>query len=87
MQVKVYLESHRGRRSEPAELCGLRRQVTEAKEGLLELRRKKSKHVQGKQRGKGVCPCCILHDKGFYLFPNVGLKKLKKNLFFFQHLQ
>ena len=29
----VYLESHRGRRAEPAGLCRLRKQVTEAKEG------------------------------------------------------
>ena len=30
-------------RSEPAGLCGLRKQVTEAKEGLLDLRRKKAR--------------------------------------------
>ena len=40
---EVYLESHKGRRYEPAELFGLRKQVTEAKEGVLELRRKKAK--------------------------------------------
>ena len=45
--------SHGG--SEPSGLCGLRKQVTEAKEGPLELR-KKSKHLcaRGKERGKGV---------------------------------
>lgn len=40
---KVYLESYRGNRSEPAGLPGLRKHVAEAKEGPLELRRKKGK--------------------------------------------
>lgn len=31
---EVYLESHRGRVSEPAGLCGFSEQVTEAKEGF-----------------------------------------------------
>ena len=31
IQVKVHLESHRGRKSKPAGLCGLRKQITEAK--------------------------------------------------------
>lgn len=43
----VYLESYRGSRSEPAGLPELRKHVAEAKEGPLELRRKK---------GKGNCP-------------------------------
>ena len=42
LMQEVYLESHRGKSSEPAGLHGLRKQVTEAKEGPLELRRKKS---------------------------------------------
>ena len=41
IRVKVYLESHRDRRSEPAGLHGLRKLITEAKEEPLELRRKK----------------------------------------------
>ena len=41
--------------NEPAGLCGLRKQVTEAKEGPLELRRKSKKtHLWGKERGKDV---------------------------------
>ena len=36
--TKVYLESHKSKRSEPDGLCGLRKQVTEAKERPLELR-------------------------------------------------
>ena len=43
LQEKVYLESPRVRKGEPAGLCGLRKPVTEAKEGPLELRRKKGK--------------------------------------------
>ena len=42
-RAKVYLESHRGRRSEPAELCGLRKQVTEANKGPSEVRKKAGK--------------------------------------------
>ena len=39
--------------SEPAGLCGLRKQVTGAKEGPLELRRKEAKvHTGGKEREK-----------------------------------
>ena len=55
IQVKVYLESHRGRKSESAGLCRLRKQVTEAKEGPLELRRKQRYMPLGKKkRGKGM---------------------------------
>ena len=43
--------SHGG--SEPSGLCGLRKQVTEAKEEPLELRRKKGKHSsRGSREGK-----------------------------------
>ena len=57
IQAKVYLESHRDRselwRREPAGLCGLRKQVTEAKEGPLELRREKAKvHALREDRKK-----------------------------------
>lgn len=57
IQAKVYLESHRGRselwRWEPAGLHGLRKQVTEAKEGPLGLRRKKAKvHALREERKK-----------------------------------
>ena len=42
MQVNIYLESHRGGKSEPAGLRGLRKQITgqitEAKEGPSEFR-------------------------------------------------
>lgn len=48
---KVYSDSYRGRRSEPAGLHRRRTQVTKAEEGLLELRREK-----GKGKGeKGKC--------------------------------
>lgn len=85
MQAKVYLGSHRVGRSEPAGLCGLRKQVTEPKEGLLELRREKGKeNVPGARRGWGkvlacfreskhVSECWVLHLKGFYMFPKVGI--------------
>ena len=43
------------RRKEPAELCELRKQVVEVKEGLLELRRKEGKEPAGsKEIGKGA---------------------------------
>ena len=37
IHVKVYSESHRGKESEPAGLCGLRKQVTEEEKGLMQL--------------------------------------------------
>ena len=53
IQANVYLESHRGRRREPAGLCGLKKQIIEAKEGPLELRRKKGKeNTPGVRLGK-----------------------------------
>ena len=68
----AYLESHRGRRIEPAGLHELRKQVTEVKEGPLELRKKKTKVYAWERRCRHVCggqwwnwvPCL----KGFYLF-------------------
>lgn len=39
---KSILESQRGRTSEPAELHGLREQITEANEAPLELRKERS---------------------------------------------
>ena len=41
IQVKVYLEHHRGRRGELAGVHGLKKQVTDTKEGQLEPRREK----------------------------------------------
>ena len=42
-------------RTEPAELCGLRKQVTEAKEGPLELRNEKDReNMPGERRGGEV---------------------------------
>ena len=38
LMQEVYLESHRGKSSEPAGLHGLRKQVTKAKGGPLEFR-------------------------------------------------
>ena len=47
-----YLESHRGGRSEPAGLHGLRKHVTKAKEGPLELKRKQARiYVLGEKEG------------------------------------
>ena len=43
IQAKVYLESHRSSRSEPAGFCGLRKKVTEVKEDPWSLERKKGK--------------------------------------------
>lgn len=51
------LESYKGCRSERAGLCRLRKQTTEAKEGLLELRRRKGKSSMpggpGVEKGAG----------------------------------
>lgn len=41
LQKKVDLQSYRGSRSELSALCGLRKQVPEAKEGPLEFRKEK----------------------------------------------
>ena len=54
-----YLESYGGSRSEPAAVCGLRKQVTEAKEGLVEFRREKGRgKAPGRKRGKGKLQAC-----------------------------
>lgn len=58
LQEKVFWESYRGGRSEPAGLSRLRRQVTEA-EGPLELRREKGKGYtprggEGEEKAVGV---------------------------------
>ena len=50
-EENVYLESHRGRRSEPAGLHGLRKHVTEVKEGSWELTRKKAKDTRLREEG------------------------------------
>ena len=54
---QVYLEIPRGRKSEPAGLYGLRKQVTEAKEGPLELGERKQgcSHLREGERGKLGC--------------------------------
>ena len=55
---KFYLESHRDR-SEPAGLYGLRKQVTEAKQGgTLKLRRKPKIFMSRKRRGWGKAQPC-----------------------------
>ena len=55
IQVQVHLESHRGRKSEPAGLCGLRKQVPEAKAGPVELRRERKKeNPLGGRAGEGA---------------------------------
>ena len=51
--MKVYLGSHRSRRTEPAGLCGLREQVTEAKEGSLEIRRRNVKVMPLREKVEG----------------------------------
>ena len=49
-----YLHGRRG--SEPAGLCGLRKQVTEVEEGPVELRREEGKVCAGgKEGGKKAC--------------------------------
>ena len=55
LKEKVYLESYRGNRIEPAGLCRRRKQVTGAEEGPLEFRREKCKGKvpRGKKKGKG----------------------------------
>ena len=56
---EVYLESHRGR-SESVGLCGLRKQITEAKEGPLDLRRKKAKVCTWE---RCVCVCVCVRER------------------------
>ena len=50
---ELHLENHRGRRSEPVGLPGLRKQVAEAEEGPLERERKaEEKHLEGRRGGR-----------------------------------
>ena len=58
-------ESCRGRRSQPAELRRLRKQVTEAKVGPLEFREEKGKGDMpgGKKRGEGKAQVCSPEGK------------------------
>ena len=60
----MYVESYRGSRREPAGLCRLRKQVTEAGEGPLERRREKGKSDApgGKERGQGRHGCAPARD-------------------------
>ena len=51
--IFLQVQSHRGRRSEPAGLHGLRKQVTEAEEGPWELRRE-----QGREKAPGEGEGC-----------------------------
>ena len=71
-------ESHRGGRSEPAGVRGLRKQVTEAKAGSSE---KAKRHILGKKRGRMAwhaererekTSCLKGRLKGFYLLSKGG---------------
>ena len=54
------------RRCELTQLCGLRKQVTEAKEGPLELRRKSNVHTMREENGKErhrLCVCVCVCER------------------------
>lgn len=75
---EVYLENHRSQNSEPAGLNELRKQVPEAKEGPVELRRKITHLRDDEGQGAGVLlrqgelACWALVLRAFICSPKAG---------------